>query len=149
MNKLLMIFICIALCVTQNVPASTNKAFLSLTRLDEMHRRLDSGVTVEKVYYTDGYGFSTSEFTTTDPEEITALVTALTAMKLGEKVNEGITDWYPQIVFYLSDGSRYNVCFDAHWLEIGGMTHYAVSQDAAFWEITARLVKQYSGSGSF
>lgn len=145
MKKLLMILICLVLW-TQAEPVPANDAFLSLTRLDEMRKLLDSGVTIEKVYYTDGYGFSTSEFTTTNPEEIAALLTALTSMKLEEKVNEGITDWYPQIVFYLSDGSHYNVCFDAHWLEIGGMEHYAVSQDEAFWELTAWLVKQYSGS---
>ena len=143
MKKLLMLLLCAALCVAV-LPARADEAFLALTSLDELQRLLDGGAVIERVYYTDGYGFSTSEFATDQPEEIAALYEALTAMTLGGKVNEDITDWYPQIVFFLPDGSHYNVCFDAHWLEIGGMNHYTVFHDEAFWCLTAGLVEKYS-----
>ncbi|MBR5109200.1 MAG: hypothetical protein IK099_03310 [Clostridia bacterium] len=144
MKKFLLI--CLALCLlVPSVFAEEEASFLSLTKLDETQDLLDSGVTIEKVYYTDGYGFSTSEFTTTDPEEIAALWTALTMMELGEPSYTFITDWYPQIVFYLSDGTHRNVCFDAHWLEISGMENYCVLNDEPFWTLTACLVRKYMG----
>ena len=142
MKKLLPV--CLAFCLLiSSVFAEEEMTFLSLTKLDETRELLDSGVTVEKVYYTDGYGFSTSEFTTADPDEIAALWKALTDMELGEPSNMSVTDWYPQIVFYLSDGTCRNVCFDAHWLEIGGMKNYCVLNDEPFWTLTACLVRKY------
>ena len=140
MKKCLLCLIVLMLCVS---PVLAEETFQSLTKLDEMQALLDAGVTIERVYYTDGYGFSTSEFKTEDEGEIALLWEALNRIVLGERINEFVTDWYPQIVFFLSDGSRYNVCFDTHWLEIGGMENYSVTNDEDFWALTACLVRQY------
>ena len=45
----------------------------SMTGLGDIREKLDQGLAIEKAYYTAGYGFSTSEFTTDDPDEIEQL----------------------------------------------------------------------------
>ncbi len=114
----------------------------SMTDLGEIGKKLDQGIKIEKVYYTDGYGFSTREFTTDDPDEIEQLWIAVNAIAVGEKVNESITDWYPQIVFYLTDGTYGGVRFEANWLCIGGMENYEISNAESFWFLTSTLVKK-------
>ena len=118
--------------------------FQSMTGLDEVQKKLDAGITIGKAYYTDGYGFSTSEFSTDDPEEIRQLWTALNKITVVGRVNESITDWYPQIVFYLSDGTHVNVCFESHWLSVGGMENYEVENAGEFWTLTALLVEKHA-----
>ena len=120
--------------------------FVRITGLNRAQELLDSGEFIERVYYTDGYGFSTSEFETKDGEEIDALWKAVNAIKITGKTNEDITDWYPQIVFFFSDESQLNICFDAHWLEIG-MDHYTVGNDEAFWSLTAAMTAAYAARG--
>ena len=121
------------------------ETFGVLTGLDTAQRLLDGGAVIESVYYTDGYGFSTSEFSTADANDITLLWEALKAISLGEKVNEDVSDWYPQIVFRFSDGTLFRVCFDAHWLEIG-RDHYELENDDVFWHLTSQMVAQYKWS---
>ncbi len=120
--------------------------FIHLTGLDKARELLDSGEVIERIYYTDGYGFSISEFSTTDGAEIDALWKAVNEITIVGKTNEGITDWYPQIVFFFSDDTHLNICFEAHWLEIG-MDHYAVGNDEAFWSLTAALTAAYAAGG--
>ena len=120
--------------------------FAHLTGLDKARELLDSGEVIERIYYTDGYGFSTSEFSTTDGAEIDALWKAVNAIQIVGKTYEDITDWYPQIVFFFSDETHLNICFDAHWLEIG-MDHYTVGNDDAFWSLTAAMTAAYAAGG--
>ncbi len=127
-------------------PSEGQREFASLTGIDVLREKLYGGVTIDRVCYTDGYGFSTSEFTTVDSWEIEVLWEALNAIEIVGRVDEDITDWYPQIVFYLSDGASFGVRFDAHWLEIGGMEHYALANDEDFWNVTSHLVEQYAGA---
>ena len=115
----------------------------SMTELNEIQRKLDHGITIGKVYYTDGYGFSTSEFTTDDPDEIAQLWKAVNAIQVGERVNESITDCYPQIVFYLTDGTYGGVRFEAKWLCISGMENYEISNAEEFWNLTASLTEKH------
>ena len=139
MKKFLAFMLSFALLVSL---ARAEETFQSITGLDEMQALLDAGAVIERVYYTDGFGFSTSEFTTEDDEEIALLWEALNRITLGEKVSESVTDWYPQIVFFLSDGSCFLVCFEARWLQIGGRENYSVENAEAFRLLTACLVKQ-------
>jgi len=123
-----------------------NLDFITLTGLDELSQKLDSGITINRVYYTDGYGFSTSEFTTTDEAEIHSLWTALNQITVKGQVNESITDWYPQIVFYLSDETTAHVTFESHWLSLPTpwpQANYELENDDAFWSLTASLVNKY------
>ena len=115
----------------------------SMTALGDIREKLDRGTVIEKVYYTDGYGFSTSEFTTDDPEEIGLLWEAVNAITVVGKVDQSITDWYPQIVFYLSDGTRGGVRFEAGWLNVG-MDNYEISGAEYFWFLTSALVERHA-----
>ncbi len=115
----------------------------AMTELGEIQEKLDQGITIGKAYYTDGYGFSTSEFSTDDPEEIEQLWKAVNAITVEERVDESITDWYPQIVFYLTDGTSGGVRFEAKWLCIGGMENYEISNAEGFWSLTASLMKKH------
>ena len=133
----------ILLMVSVSFAEETSATIQSMTELGEIQKKLDQGITIVKVYYTDGYGFSTSEFTTDDPDEIAQLWNAVNAIQVGEKVNESITDWYPQIVFYLTDGTRGGVRFEAKWLCIGGMENYEISNAEGFWSLTASLVEKH------
>ena len=141
---LLMILILLAAsaAMAQEEPATIQ----SLTDLGGIQEKLDRGIQIEKAYYTDGYGFSTSEFTTVDPEEIEQLWEAANAIRIGEKVDESITDWYPQIVFYLTDGTYGLVSFEATWLSVG-MYNYEISNAEGFWSLTAALVEKYTEPG--
>ena len=123
------------------------KTIQSMTGLEDIREKLDRGVKIGKVYYTDGYGFSTSEFSTEDPDEIEQLWTAVNAITVGEKVDESITDWYPQIVFYLTDGTQGGVRFEANWLCIGGRENYEIGNAEDFWSLTAALVEKHAGTG--
>ena len=122
--------------------AAMAEDFQSMTGLDRMQEKLDAGVTIDKVYYTNGYRFSTSEFTTDDPEEIKQLWTALNKISVKGQVDEYITDWYPQIVFYLSDGTSAGVSFEANWLSIGAK-NYEMENAEDFWTLTAMLVQKH------
>jgi len=133
----------ILLMVSVSFAEETPATIQSMTELGEIQKKLDQGITIVKVYYTDGYGFSTSEFTTDDPDEIAQLWNAVNAIQVGKKVNESITDWYPQIVFYLTDGTRGGVRFEAKWLCIGGMENYEISDAEEFWSLTASLVEKH------
>jgi hypothetical protein len=129
--------------------AGDNPGFRTLTGLDELSRKLDSGITIRRVYYTDGFGFSTSEFTTTDETEIRSLWTALNQITVKGQVNESITDWYPQIVFYLSDETTAHVTFESHWLSLPvpwPQANYELENDDAFWNLTAALVNRCESS---
>ena len=118
--------------------------FKSMTGMDKIQEKLDAGVTIGKVYYTDGFGFSTSEFCTDDPEEIQQLWNALNKIQVVGKVDESITDWYPQIVFCLTDRTQASVCFEAHWLSVGGRDNYGISNAEEFWGLTAALVEKHA-----
>ena len=116
--------------------------FMTFTGLDKMAEALDAGAGVESAYYTDGYGFSTSEFTTTDAAEIEALWSALCRIGIVGPTDQSITDWYPLIVFTLNDGSRYGVRFESTWLTMGAY-NYELENAGAFWRLTGELVKKY------
>lgn len=133
----------ILLAVSISYAEETAATIQSMTELGEIQKKLDQGIAIEKVYYTAGYGFSASEFSTADPEEIERLWEAVNAIQVGEKVNESVTDWYPQIVFYLTDGTYGGVSFEANWLNTGGMENYEISNDEGFWNLTASLVEKY------
>lgn len=122
--------------------AALAEDFQSMTGLDAVQAKMDTGVTIDKVYYTDGYGFSISEFTTDDPETISRLWTALNKMTVKGKTNESITDWYPTIVLYLSDGTQAIVSFEANWLSLGAKGNYEIENGEEFWALTAYLVQQ-------
>ncbi len=121
-------------------PAEEAPTFAALTGLDEVRALLDGGAAFTSVYYTDGYGFSSSEFTTEDPDEMEALFAALCAVEVAGETDMSITDWYPLIVFTLSDGHRWGVRFEANWLVAdGGRTNYELTGDAPFWALTRLL----------
>ncbi len=140
MKKLIAIVLAALLMVTVAAAEDEPRTIQSMTALGDIQKKLDQGIEIGKVYYTDGYGFSTSEFSTDDPDEIEQLWQAINAITDGEKVNESITDWYPQIVFYLTDGSHGGVRFEAKRLCIGGMDNYEISNAEAFWNLTSALV---------
>ena len=117
--------------------------FMLVTGLSEMRKALNDGATVESVYYTDGYGFSVSEFTTTDPDEMKALWDVLTKIRLGAPTNMSITDWYPLIVFNLDDGTRYGARFEGHCLSIR-RDKYELENADEFWTLTGTLVQKYT-----
>ena len=142
MKKLIAVLLGILMLTSVALAEEFN--FQSMTGLDEVQKKLDAGITIGKARYTDGYGFSTSEFSTDDPEEIQQLWTALNKITVVGRVNESITDWYPQIFFDLSDGTHVNVCFEAHWLSIGGMKNYEVENAEEFWSLTASLVEKHA-----
>ena len=145
LQKIISIFMALYLLLTGGAArAQALPDFREITGLDGAQRLLDGGVGIDRVYYTDGYGFSTSEFTTTDENEIAALWRALNAIGIAGTSSESITDWYPQIVFFLSNGETRRVCFDAHWLEIG-RENYTLSNDGDFWALTAELVAKHAG----
>ena len=123
--------------------------FRTLAGLDRLEEKLSTGVVIERIYYTDGYGFSTSEFTTTDEAEIRQLWEALYRITVRGRTDESITDWYPQIVFYLSDGTMAHVSFESHWLSLPTpwpQANYELENDGAFWKLTAALVSRYESS---
>ena len=122
------------------VTAEEDTDFLAVTGLSKMASALKAGAAVEKVYFTEGYGFSTSEFTSTDPEEIGALWESLRKIELGGPSGTGITDWYPQIIFYLDNGQRFGARFEGRWLDIG--RNYELENAEDFWVLTRWLTEK-------
>ena len=143
MKKIIALLMGILLMVSAAFAEDHPATIQSLTDLGEIGKKLEEGIAIGKVYYTDGYGFSTSEFTTDDPEEIQLLWNAVNAITVGKKVEEAITDWYPQIVFCLTDGTKGAVRFEAHWLYIGGTEKYEIGNDKGFWNLTAELREKH------
>ena len=133
----------VLMLVTLLAGTAAAEDFRTMTKLDELQAKLDTGVTIEKVFYTDGYGFSISEFSTDNRQEIDLLWTALNKITVKERVDMSITDWYPYIEFYLSDGTRAGISFESHWLSIG-MDNYELENAEEFWYLTAALVKLHT-----
>ena len=117
--------------------------FMLVTGLSGMREALNNGAAIYSVYYTDGYGFSVSEFTTTDPEEMKALWKAVSRIQLGAPTSMSITDWYPLIVFNLDDGTRYGARFEGHCLTIR-RDNYELENADEFWAMTGTLVQKYT-----
>ena len=126
----------------ETLTADEDSAFMVLTGLSRMAGALKEGHDIEKVYYTDGFGFSDSAFTTTEQEEVYALWTAVQSIQLGEASPMSVTDWYPQITFYLDNGRQFSVRFEGRWLDAG--KNYELVQAEAFWRLTEDLVTVYS-----
>ena len=144
LQKIISIFMALYLLLTGGAArAQALPDFREITGLDGVQRLLDGGAGIDRVFYTDGFGFSTSEFTTTDGNEIAALWRALNAIEIAGTSDQSVTDWYPQIVFSLSNGETHRVNFDAHWLEIG-MQNFTLSNDGDFWALTAELVAKHA-----
>ena len=133
----------VLMLVTLLAGTAAAEDFRTMTKLDELQAKLDTGVTIEKVFYTDCYGFSISEFTTDNREEIDLLWTALNKITVKERVEMSITDWYPEIVFSLSDGTCARITFESHWLHTG-MDNYELENADEFWLLTAALVKLHT-----
>ena len=123
-------------------------SFQSLSGLDAVAAKLENGVTIEKAYYTDGSGWGRNEMTTTDPEEIRQLWTALNSITVRGRTDESMTDWYPLILFYLSDGTEAGVSFESTWLCVDGHQNYELENDEAFWSLTAALMEKYRRESS-
>ena len=143
MKKAIILLAGILLMVSAAFADETPATIQDMTELGEILEKLEQGITIGKAFYTDGYGFSTSEFSTDDPEEIEQLWKAVNAITVGERVDESITDWYPQIVFYLTDGTSGGVRFEARWLCIGGTENYRISNAEGFWSLTASLMEKH------
>ena len=122
-------------CHAEEVPA-----FDALTGYDTF---VECGKPIISAYYTDGFGFSTSEFTTTDQDEIAMLIDALGQIRVISRCNEEITDWYPQIVFKMGENDYFRVNFNKQWLMIGGMDNYEIEGDEGFWNLTRTLMEKY------
>ena len=145
MKRCFVLLLALAL-LTGAARAETVPTFGALTGFDDFQKSLTEGARIASVYYTDGFGFSDSEFTTADPDVIQALLDALAQMEVVGPANEAITDWYPQIVFTLEDGSFYRVNFNKQWLMIDGMDNYVLENDGPFWALTSSLVERSEGA---
>ena len=143
LKKMTAVLLAILLLAGAAAAAEEVPTLESLTDLDETQAKLDRGVMITSVYYTEGYGFGTAEFTTQKPDEIARLWETVNAIKVVGKTEESITDWYPMIIFTLSDGSTCMVSFDGPWLE-AGPHNYVISGDEAFRTLTAELIGKYS-----
>ena len=133
-----------SVAMAENQPLTIQR----MTELGDIQKKLDQGITITKAYYTDGYGFSTSEFTTDDPKEIDHLWKTVNAITVGSRVNESVTDWYPQIVFTLSDGTSGGVRFEGEWLSVGGRDNYEIGNAEKFRSLTADLVLRHAEAGA-
>ena len=152
MRKLISVILCTILILSAT-PSSfadstdtgtgSDSEFMAVTGLNEMEKALKNGAAIESVYYTDGYGFSVSEFTTTDRMEMAALWKAVRKIRLGDPSGMSITDWYPLIVFTLDDGTRFGARFEGHWLTVRTV-NYEVENAEEFWALTAALVQKHS-----
>ena len=135
----------LVLCCLWGWGLAEEETFLSVTGLEDMRDKLASGVTIVSAYYSDGYGFSDRGFLTQDPEECRALFDTLCGLKLLKKTNESITDWYPLILFTLSDESRYGVRFEGPWLDRGEEGNWEVADIETFYTLTDELNQKYAG----
>ena len=82
-KKAMVLLMGIMLMVSIAAADETSRTIQSMTDLGEIQSKLDQGITLGKVYYTNGYGFSTSEFTTDDPDEIAQLWKAINSIQVG------------------------------------------------------------------
>ena len=150
MKKLISIVLIVMLMLPGAMADEIQLRIQDMTDLGEIQSKLDEGMTIDKVYYTDGYGFSTSEFTTINAVEIESLWNAVNEITVLGKINMGITDWYPQIIFYLSDGTQGSVHFESTWLNVnGGRDNYELANADDFWSLTSSLVRKYSKRGEY
>lgn len=143
MKKLIALIVAVSILLASLAFAEQPETFGSLTGLSEAARKLKDGITIDKIYYTEGNGFSVAEFSTTDPTEIRSLWNSLAfgEISLGAEIDEWVTDWYPQIVFFLSDGTELCVSFNGRNLEANGKLYELEGTDA-FWFITASLIER-------
>ena len=138
------LFLCIILILSIfSASAESLPSFAALTGMDQICELLSTGITLESAAYTKGTKLSDQLAETSDPDTVQALWQALSGIELGEPVNEFITDWYPKIIFTLSDGTTFSLCFDAHRLETADHKVYLLRNDEAFWELTQELLLQH------
>ncbi len=111
-----------------------------LTGRDEFLAKITGDNPVTQIYFTEGYGFSTTEFTVTDPDSIRQLTDAVSLLAIDSVSNMDITDWYPYLQFTLQDGSAWSLRFDGHMLDTGREL-YNLSGDDALWKVIEELEK--------
>ena len=130
-------------CVLLLDTGGSNREFLKTTGLDQMAMALENGATIKKVIYDNRIYGAASWFITEDQEELQALWEAIRVIRLGKTGLTGRTDWYPEITFFLDDGSEYSINFDGHLLNHDGKT-YRLHNDLHFWSLTEKLTGQYA-----
>lgn len=135
MKRMLALLICLLLCAAA-LPLSAETAdFPSFGELTGLNAFLDA-VTDENppvsLYYTAGYGFSTAEFATADPQEISRILAALKQVEISGISHMDVTDWYPFLYIALSDGTGLGLRFDGPWLSVGTV-NYELAGDDALW----------------
>lgn len=143
MKRGICLLLTLGLLLTLPCLGESEYSFLQMTGLDEMLSRLEAGETVESLsYYDRAYGFN-GDFITDDAGDITCLMETLQEMEIAGPSDIFITDWYPMLVFMLSDGSQYVLSFDWYSLEIGSQ-YYKLTGDEDFWRTISELKVKYA-----
>ena len=141
MKKLLALLLTMLLLTA----AAAAEGILPFTDLDAVKAKLADGITLDRVFYTDGTAYI-SQFVTADPEETARLWDAVCQIRVGDPAAEPAAGRSPQILFFLSDGTMAGAGFDGNCLRTEDGVNYTLEDDEAFWSLTAELVEKYAGT---
>lgn len=130
-----------ALFIAMGLPMAQTMPITEVTGLGEFLSGVTDECPIVEIYFTEGYGFSTAEMTTTDSEEIAAVINALTAVQVGRPSGMDVTDWYPCLALKRADGMCFTLRFDGRWLSIG-YDNYELSEDDGLWTLLKTLIRQ-------
>lgn len=128
---------------TETPPAPDPIPLTEATFLGEFLTGVTAENPVVSLFFTEGYGFSTAEFETDDPDEIAAVLAAAADVMVLEDSGMDITDWYPTLVLTRADGVCCTLRFDGRWLSIGRANHN-LSGDDPLWTLLDSLIDAHS-----
>ncbi len=142
---LLLLMLCCVTCLTAAMAEESLPAFAELTGLSDFLARTDAENPIVYACFSHRYGFSTAEFSTTNPERISRVISALKELEIIGISDMDVTDWYPYLGLRAADGTTLSMSFNGEWLEID-RTHYELSGVKAFYGEMDRLIKETTES---
>ncbi len=125
---------------TDELARDGEPSFDRLTGRDKFLAKITENDPVTEIYFTEGYGFSTAEFTVTDSDTIRQLINAVSWLEIESVSDTDITDWYPYLRFTMKDGTVWSLRFDGHMLDMGREL-YHLSGDDVLWNVIKELEK--------
>ncbi|MBQ6174472.1 MAG: hypothetical protein IJK28_07595 [Clostridia bacterium] len=119
--------------------------FLAVTGISGVQARLDAGAELASVMFREGIIDEEGPAESSDPAVVNALWEALSRVRIAGESDCFRTDWYPAVIFTLSDGTSLTVRFDWRWLETDGFTFYVLENDEDFWHLARELYRSQYG----
>ncbi len=134
------LLLCVCLMGIMAPALAANPSFQEITGLNQIQRKLNSGKKITGIHYEsggNGYNrtFSLDEWDTANIKKVWNAIRKIRIQGVG---SGWVTDMYPSIEFYVSDGTTFRISFLNHMYSYNGVK-YQLKDDSLFWQVVSEM----------